>query len=53
VINLGIEVFSISIPYGVAGGFLALIISMIVFIVVSLITPVVELQPDIKAAMEI
>ena len=52
-INLGIEVFSISIPYGIAGGFLALIISMIVFIVVTLITPVVELKPDIKAAMEI
>ena len=53
VINLGIEVFSISIPYGIAGGFLALVVSMIVFIVVTLVTPIVELKPDIKAAMEI
>jgi Na+/proline symporter len=53
VVNLGIEVFSIKIPYGIAGGFLALIISMLVFIVVTMMTPRVELQPDIKAAMEI
>ena len=52
-INLGIEVFSIRLPYGIAGGFLALVASMITFVVVTLLTPQVMLKPDIKAAMEI
>jgi SSS family transporter len=52
-INFGIEVFSIRIPHGIAGGFLALIASMIVFVIVSLMTPRCELKPDIRAAMEI
>ena len=52
-INFFIEVSTVNIPYGMSGGFLALVTSMIIFIVVSLLTPETELKPDIRAAMEI
>ncbi|MCH7822804.1 MAG: sodium/proline symporter [Proteobacteria bacterium] len=52
-INFIVEISAINIPYGMPGGFLALVASMIIFIVVSLLTPEAVLKPDIRAAMEI
>ncbi len=52
-INFYIEISAMNIPYGMPGGFLALVTSMIIFIIVSFSTPEVELKPDIRAAMEI
>jgi len=53
VINFGVEIFSVSLPYGISGPFLALSSSMVLFITVSLVLPQRALQPDIEKILEI
>lgn len=53
VINFGVEIFSVSLPYGISGPFLALSSSMVLFITVSLVLPQRSLQPDIEKILEI
>ncbi len=52
-INFFIEVADVPIPYGLPGGFLALVSSLTIFIVVSLVMPAAELKPDIRDAMDL
>jgi SSS family transporter len=53
VINFGVEIFSVSLPYGISGPFLALSSSMVLFITVSMVRPERSLQPDIEKILEI
>lgn len=53
VINFGVEIFSVSLPYGVSGPFLALTSSMVLFVTVSLLLPARALEPDIERILEI
>ena len=52
-VNFGIEVFGVAIPYGINGGFVALLLSMTLFFGISLASPPPELDPDIEAVMEL
>ena len=53
IINFAIQIFSISIPYGISGGFLSLLASMILFIAVSLIDREKPLPRDIDRILEL
>lgn len=53
VINLAFQFFGWSLPYAMHPGFLALLISMILFILVSLATPEEKIASDIKRIMDI
>ena len=52
-VNFGIEVFGLVIPYGINGGFVALLLSMTVFFGISLASPPPVLDPDIEAVMDL
>ena len=53
VINFGIKLLNISIPFGIDGGFIALIVSLTLFFGISFLSEPPELAPDIKRAMEL
>jgi SSS family transporter len=53
VLNLGFELVSLNIPFGIASGFIALLAACIVFIIAALLTKRVCPDEDIRAAMEI
>ena len=52
IMNLSIQVFSIQIPYGMSGGFLAILFSMILFIVVSLMDKPKPLPKDLDRILD-
>ena len=52
-VNFGIEVFGLAVPYGINGGFVALLLSMTLFFGVSLASPPPVLDPDIEAVMDL
>ena len=52
-INFCIEVFGIRLPHGINGGFVAILVSMILFISVSKLTRANPLAPDIQRVMSI
>jgi Na+/proline symporter len=51
--NIGLEVASVEIPHGISGGAISLVLSLILFIAISLLTPARPLDPDIEAAMDL
>lgn len=53
VINLTLELFSISIPYGMSGGFVALLFSLIIFITISLIDKPASIPEDMDRILDI
>ena len=53
IINFSFEIFSVRLPHGISGPFVAFVTSMTLFIVVSLLTPDQTLDPDIDKVMEI
>ena len=53
VVNFGIEFFGLTVPYGINGGFVALLLSMTLFFGISLSSPPPVLDPDIEAVMDI
>jgi sodium/proline symporter len=53
IINLSIELFSISIPYSISGGFLALLTSLTLFVGLSLMQKPDELATDIEEIMDL
>ena len=53
VVNFGIEFFGLAIPYGINGGFVALLLSMTLFFGISLSSPPPVLDPDIEAVMDL
>lgn len=53
VINFAVEIFSIRLPFGISGPFLAIVSSMTLFIIVSLLDQKPELDPDIEAILRI
>ena len=46
VVNFGIELFDLAIPYGINGGFVALLLSMTLFFGISLASPPPVLDPE-------
>jgi len=53
VVNFGIELFGLAIPYGITGGFVALLLSMTLFFGISLASPPPVLDPDIEEVMDL
>ena len=53
VVNFGIELFDLAIPYGINGGFVALLLSMTLFFGISLASPPPVLDLDIEAVMDL
>ncbi|NKB89665.1 MAG: hypothetical protein GKS06_15720 [Acidobacteria bacterium] len=51
-INLAAELSGARLPHGLHGGTVALVISMVLFIVISRLTPMQRPAPDIEAVME-
>jgi SSS family transporter len=52
-INFGVEIFSVRLPFGISGPFIALTVSMTLFIIVSLLSRPRQLAPDIDRIMEL
>ena len=52
-VNLGVELFDIAIPYGIHGGTVSLVLSIVLFFGISLISPESRLDPDIEAVMDV
>jgi len=52
-INLAFQISGYMLPYGMHPGFLALLVSLILFIVVSLLTPEEKIADDIERVMDI
>jgi SSS family transporter len=52
-INFGVELLSLRLPYGISGPFLAILSSMVLFIVVSLLDKKPTLAPDVERIMSI
>lgn len=52
-INLAFQIFGWSLPYAMHPGFIALLSAMILFIVISLMTPEEKIADDIREIMEI
>ena len=53
VVNFGIELFGVALPYGINGGFVALLLSMTLFFGISLASPPPRIDPDIEAVMDL
>ena len=53
VVNFGIELFDLAVPYGINGGFVALLLSMTLFFGISLASPPPVLDPDIEEVMDL
>ena len=53
IINFGIKLLNVNVPYGIDGGFIALLVSLTLFFGISFISEPMELDADIKAAMEL
>jgi SSS family transporter len=53
VLNFALELFEIPIPYGMSGGFIALLISTVLFILISLLTGQEKIPDDISRIMDI
>lgn len=51
-VNFGIKLFDIPIPYGIDGGAIALLISLVLFFTISLLQKPRPLAPDIEAVMD-
>lgn len=52
VVNLAIELFGIHMPYGISGGAVALLVSLVLFFGISLTSTPPVLDPDIEAIMD-
>ena len=52
-VNYGIEILGITIPYGINGGALALLVSLTLFFGISLASPPPKIDADIEAVMDL
>jgi hypothetical protein len=52
-INFGVQLAGIALPYGVSGGLLSFVVSLFLFLSVSLITKPPALDRDIDRVMDI
>jgi hypothetical protein len=53
IINFGVQLAGIALPYGVSGGLLSFVVSLFLFLSVSLITKPPVLDRDIDQVMDI
>ena len=53
VVNFGIELLGIAVPYGINAGFVALLLSLTLFFGISLASPPPRLDPDIEGVMNL
>ena len=53
VFNFSVEIFDLTIPYGINGGAIALLMSLTLFFGISLASPPPVLDPDIEAVMDL
>ncbi len=52
-VNFGLEIFGIRLPHGFSGGAASLLVSLLLFVVVSLLQQPPALDPDIREAMDL
>ena len=52
-VNFSLELFDVAIPWGIHGGTIALVISVVLFFSISLLQPAPALDPDIEAIMDV
>ena len=52
-INLGVQIFGITLPYGISGGLVAFLTSLVLFFSISFASAKPKLDDDIKEMMEI
>lgn len=52
-LNFGIEILGVTIPYGINGGALALLVSLTLFFGISLASPPPKIDEDIEAVMDL
>jgi len=52
-LNFGVEIFSIQLPFGISGPFIAIVVSMTLFLIVSLLDHPPELAPDIEQILDL
>jgi Na+/proline symporter len=53
VVKFGVELFDIAIPYGIHGGTVFLVLSIVLFFGISWMLPAPRLDPDIEAVMDV
>ncbi|MEE9229942.1 MAG: hypothetical protein V3U86_04480 [Acidobacteriota bacterium] len=53
VVNFGIEIFDLDVPYGVHGGAIALLLSMTLFFAISFVSKPPQLSREVEAIMDI
>ena len=53
IVNFWIELFDIAIPHGIHGGTVAMLVSIVLFFGISLLSAKPQLDPDIKAVMDV
>jgi SSS family transporter len=53
VLNFGVEIFSVSLPFGISGPFLAIVTSMTLFLLVSFLDQKPELADDIDRILDL
>jgi Na+/proline symporter len=52
IVNLGVELFNVPLPRGLHGGTIALVLSLVLFLAISLASKPPELAPDVDAVMD-
>ena len=52
-INFGVEIFSLHLPFGISGPFLAMTTSMLLFVLISLVDTRPKLAPDIERILDL
>lgn len=52
-LNFGVEIFDVTIPYGINGGALSLLLSLTLFFGISLASPPPKIDDDIEAVMDL
>jgi Na+/proline symporter len=52
-INLAMELLGVRLPYGIHGGVVAMLVSMLLFLGISLASPPPRLDPDIEAVLDV
>lgn len=53
VVNFGIKLLDLSVPYGIDGGFIALLLSLVLFFGISFLTPPRRLDPEVERVMDL
>ena len=53
VVNFGLKLFDVTLPWGISGGAASLFGSLVLFFTISMMSPRPEIDPDIEAVMDL